>query len=528
MAAADAERRRIERDLHDGAQQHLVALAINLGAARDAVDTDPAAAATLLDQLAADVREAVEEVRDLARGIYPPLLSDAGLGEALRAAARRSPAPVTVHVDAEVDRDRAPAAVEAAIYFCCLEALQNVAKHAADAASVERDGHPRRRRDPLRGPRRRARLRPGGADRGLRARRDGRPPGRRGRPADGGQRARAGDDGLRRGPHRPGGRLVSGREPRALGAVRAIAVVEVRRRWRSLLLLGLAIGVLGGAVAGSLVVARRTATAFDRLVAASALGDARALVFDVELAEQIVALPEVEESWTAHLAVARLEGGDGVIYSGWTFGPTPPPGLQDPVVVEGRGPDPSALDEVLVTEGYADQLGVALGDQLRFRFLAPEEVARFDSGFGEPDGPEVTARIVGTVRLPSGVDQSPVLATPAFAARYGDEVGAGVVLAVRLREGVSMADFRASVDRLAETSTPVPGAEEFAPVEVTAAAGDPTSVAASARVLVVGLVLFAAVATVTGLVAASQALVRHHLAGAGAQRVESALGPHRR
>lgn len=136
VAAADAERRRIERDLHDGAQQHLVALAINLGAARDAVATDPAAAATLLDQLAADVREAVEEVRDLARGIYPPLLSDAGLGEALRAVARRSPVPVTVHLQPAPDRGRAPAAVEAAIYFCCLEALQNVAKHAADAASA--------------------------------------------------------------------------------------------------------------------------------------------------------------------------------------------------------------------------------------------------------------------------------------------------------------------------------------------------------------------------------------------------------
>lgn len=317
---------------------------------------------------------------------------------------------------------------------------------------------------------------------------------------------------------------MTARGPQAWGAVRAVAVVEARRRWRSLLLLGLAVGVLGGAVAGSLVVARRTATAFDRLVAASALGDVRALAFDAELADRIVELPEVASSWTAHLAVARVEGGEGVIYTGWTLGPPPPPGLQEPVVVEGRAPDPDVVDEVLVTEGYAEELGLAPGDEVRFRFLAPEEVARFDTGFGEPDGPAVTVRVTGVVRLPSGVDQSPVLATPAFAARYGEEVGAGVVLAVRLRDGVSIAAFRASVDRLAETSAPTPGAEEFAPVEVTAPTGDRASVAASARVLVVGLALFAAVASVTGLVAVTQALVRHHDAGAGAQRVESALG----
>ncbi len=131
VAAADAERRRIERDLHDGAQQHLVALAVNLGLARDVVADDPAEAGALLDRLAADVRDAVQEVRDLARGIYPPLLSESGLGEALRAAARRSPQAVEVAAD---DLPRVGAAVEAAVYFCCLEALQNVAKHAPAAA----------------------------------------------------------------------------------------------------------------------------------------------------------------------------------------------------------------------------------------------------------------------------------------------------------------------------------------------------------------------------------------------------------
>jgi signal transduction histidine kinase len=124
VAAADAERRRIERDLHDGAQQHLVALAVNLRLARDLDDPGE-----LLAQLGDDVREAIEQVRALAHGIYPPLLIDAGLGEALRAVAARSPQPVTV--DAQVGRHEPE--VEAAVYFCCLEALQNAAKHAPDA-----------------------------------------------------------------------------------------------------------------------------------------------------------------------------------------------------------------------------------------------------------------------------------------------------------------------------------------------------------------------------------------------------------
>lgn len=129
VAAADAERRRIERDIHDGAQQHLVALAMGLGLARDLVADDPQGAAELLEQAAADVRETIQQVRDLAHGIYPPLLAESGLREALRAAAARSPSPVTV----DVAPVRAEPEVEAAVYFCCLEALQNAAKHAAGA-----------------------------------------------------------------------------------------------------------------------------------------------------------------------------------------------------------------------------------------------------------------------------------------------------------------------------------------------------------------------------------------------------------
>jgi len=131
VASGDAERRRVERDLHDGAQQHLVALAINLRLTRDIVGDDPDGAAEMLGQMADDVQLTISELRELAHGIYPPLLADNGLGDALRAAAARS--PLTVNVTVADDIGRYPSEVEAAIYFSCLEALQNAAKHAQGA-----------------------------------------------------------------------------------------------------------------------------------------------------------------------------------------------------------------------------------------------------------------------------------------------------------------------------------------------------------------------------------------------------------
>jgi len=133
VASGDAERRKVERNLHDGAQQRLVALAVNLRLARDVVTDDAEAAAEMLDALVVEVQETVQELRELAHGIYPPLLVDGGLMPALRAAASRSRLDVSVEGEG---LGRYPAEIEAAVYFCCLEALQNAAKHAPDA-SVE-------------------------------------------------------------------------------------------------------------------------------------------------------------------------------------------------------------------------------------------------------------------------------------------------------------------------------------------------------------------------------------------------------
>ena len=131
VATGDAERRKIERNLHDGAQQHLVALAVNLRLTKDMLADDPEGAAEMLDALGDAVKDTIQEVRDLAHGIYPPLLMDSGITEALRAAANRSPSAVGVDADG---LGRYPSEVEAAVYFCCLEALQNAAKHAPEAS----------------------------------------------------------------------------------------------------------------------------------------------------------------------------------------------------------------------------------------------------------------------------------------------------------------------------------------------------------------------------------------------------------
>jgi signal transduction histidine kinase len=119
--------RRIERDLHDGAQQRLVAVAMNLGRARSHYDDDPEAARRLLDEAHQDAKQALAELRDLARGIHPAVLTDRGLDAALSGLAGRSPVPVTVSVDVE---PRCSPTIEAIAYFVVSEALANVAKHA--------------------------------------------------------------------------------------------------------------------------------------------------------------------------------------------------------------------------------------------------------------------------------------------------------------------------------------------------------------------------------------------------------------
>ena len=138
VVAQDAERRRLERNLHDGAQQNLVALKVKAGLAKALARKDPAKAEELVGQIAADADEALHTLRDLARGIYPPLLADRGLGAAVEAQAGRATLPVVVEAEGVA---RYPQEVEAAVYFCVLEALQNVQKYAGASHATIRLSH---------------------------------------------------------------------------------------------------------------------------------------------------------------------------------------------------------------------------------------------------------------------------------------------------------------------------------------------------------------------------------------------------
>jgi signal transduction histidine kinase len=134
VAAQDEERRRIERNIHDGAQQQLVALQVKQRLADSLIDRDPPKAHQLMSQLGEETASAIDDLRDLARGIYPPLLADQGLAAALGAQARKAPVPTEIEADGI---GRYAQETEAAVYFSCLEALQNIAKYAqASAASV--------------------------------------------------------------------------------------------------------------------------------------------------------------------------------------------------------------------------------------------------------------------------------------------------------------------------------------------------------------------------------------------------------
>jgi signal transduction histidine kinase len=135
VAAQDEARRRLERNLHDGAQQQLVALSVKQRLAGEMIERDPDKATSMIAELQEDTAEALDTLRDLARGIYPQVLADQGLPAALEAQIRRTPVPVDLLPDSI---GRHAQEIEAAVYFCCLEALQNVSKYANASKAVVR------------------------------------------------------------------------------------------------------------------------------------------------------------------------------------------------------------------------------------------------------------------------------------------------------------------------------------------------------------------------------------------------------
>jgi signal transduction histidine kinase len=143
IAAHSAELRRIERDLHDGAQARLVSLSMRIGLAKRAYERDPQAGRRLLDEAQEHAEQALAELRHVVRGIHPPILTDRGLVGAVRALAASSGLDVTVQADDLDDGPRAPVAVESAAYFVVAEALTNAARHSGSARAAVRLAHTR-------------------------------------------------------------------------------------------------------------------------------------------------------------------------------------------------------------------------------------------------------------------------------------------------------------------------------------------------------------------------------------------------
>ena len=311
-------------------------------------------------------------------------------------------------------------------------------------------------------------------------------------------------------------------------AVTTVARTELRRRWRSLVVVGLLAGLVGAVVAATASVTWRTATAYHRLADATHLDDARVLLFsDSVTPAEVRRLPGVERTWVSQQAIGQLPG-HPVAYVSLSTGPPGPPDLFTPVLLRGRPADPAAADEVVIPELAESELGLHLGDVVPISLLSASEVGQFDVGFGAPDGPRVRFKVVGVYRaarswLGSGL--GPILATPALRpVAAGSLVGHEVV--VRLRHGpADVPAFRAAVDRLSQRAATGATGATFG----TLMAAYPTSTPdpdeeAARHTVVYGLLLVLAVVVGAGTASVGQALARHHLAGSRDQHLEAELG----
>lgn len=314
----------------------------------------------------------------------------------------------------------------------------------------------------------------------------------------------------------------------ALGALRAVALAELRSRWRGLVGLGVLLGLAGGIVLGAVVVAQRTATAYPRLVEAVGLDDARVLL-PTDREQLLAALPElpgVTGVRTAGTWVAQLDG-PALRYVSVNAGAAEPADLVRPVVVAGREPAADAPDELLIGEPLAEDAGLGVGDEVVLRLLTPGEIGMFGAGFGAPDGPTLRMRVVGVGRMPVwGDGLAQALAGPAFAAAHPSEQGA-VAAFVRLRdraEGTRVA-FAAAYTAAAAADPSVQALAAYTSERPAfPAAAVPPAVRTAERVLVGGLGVFATVLGLGGLVVVGQSLQRLQALRRPAQRVEEALG----
>ena len=312
-------------------------------------------------------------------------------------------------------------------------------------------------------------------------------------------------------------------------AVRAVGAHELRRRWRALVVLGLVAGLVGAVVLSSVQLTRRTASAPERIAAATQVDDARVVLYGGQAdPDDVTSLPGVAHSRVLQMGVGQISGSE-LGFTSISAGPTSEH-VFTPVVVEGRAPDPAAADEAMVAEEFAQFFGLSVGEVVELSMLTPDELNSFDTGFGLPDGPRVQLRITGMARLSrdfaGGNGISALLSTPAFGEAHGEVLPITTVM-LRLEDtsAAGKRRFEQSVAELSEGLQSVAGGEEFPPLAVEfPRAGGGSAVLSARAVLVAGLGVLIAVSALTGLLGVAQALSRHHASGAAAQRVEAALG----
>lgn len=311
----------------------------------------------------------------------------------------------------------------------------------------------------------------------------------------------------------------------ALGPARLLAAADLRRRWASILAVGLLASLIGGVVLSAVAGARRTSSAFDRLLQETRYWDVRVDAFsaDSDLVDDVIALPQVERGWGAELVVGHF--GETVQFLAVTVGPERDAGIYRPVVVEGRAARPDAPEEVVIGERMSAELGLGVGTRFRFEALSPEQFQAFgEFEFTSFDGPRVDLHVVGVVREPTGAlgDGPVALGTPALRELLDGRAGGARSALVQLRhDPAAAAAFTAAVEDLAGTADP---AQRFVPVTLETTAELRQGVDDTTRVLTNGLLVFAGLAGAAGLLVLFQVLVRNLAPVAANGDVHTALG----
>ncbi|MET0863327.1 MAG: FtsX-like permease family protein [Nakamurella sp.] len=310
-------------------------------------------------------------------------------------------------------------------------------------------------------------------------------------------------------------------------AVMAVARADIRAGWRLFVALGVLVGLLAGAALTSAQVARRTATAYDRLVATVGLDDARLVVPNPspQGIADLGTLPGVQASAMTVGWVGQVLG-HGVNYLDISAAVTPSNGLVQPVIVGGRAADPASVDEIILGEPVAAATGLGVGDSIDVALLTTEEISQFDVGFGAPDGPTVPLRIVGIGRLPVwGNGVANAAATPAFAATYRDSA-AQLTAFFRLNpDQTSAVAFADAAAAFIDDHPTAPQLVALGPARLSFPAAElDVAVQTAAQFLQVGLLVFGALLLAAALFLLIGGLLRRTADTRVDQQIEAALG----